>query len=704
MMWLNNGSVSSWRGCSRLQSRLTYQRKLRFEPLEDRSLLSVYLVNTVQDAPTGPLGTTLPGGELTLRQAVYDANNTPGDNTINFDASLAGETVTLTAGELDLTSTTGATTIDATDLTGGVTVSGNNASRVFDIGSGATVSVSGMRIAGGNVDVVDYSSGGGGIENTGALTITDCTIFGNSAYLGGGITNLGRLTITNSAIDGNSTTSYDGGGVYNGGTLTITNSTIDGNSSPYVAGGISNAGNLTITNSTIDGNSTTSYDAGGIYNGGTLTITNSTIDGNSSHRDGGGIGNSGTITITDSTISGNSAGGFGGGICNWSGTITVYDNTVADNSASYGGGIYNDNASGATTTLANTIVAANAATTVGPDIDGTVTADYCLIKDTTNATINTDYPGSNITGVDPLLGPLADNGGPTQTMALLPGSPAIDAGSNALAVDSDGNPLTTDQRGCPRIANGRVDIGAYETQINTIYLMPDPLVSGQNILCVRGTSGNDIIRINSGGNAYSVSVMMNGVARGTFGSASQRISRIVAHGLDGNDVMSVAPSVTLPAWLYGDDGNDMLTGGGGPTYLFGGSGSDILIGGKARSILIGGAGRDILIGGTGDAILIGGTTSYDPASPTDTSHDAALLAIMNEWSSRDSYAARVAYITGRNGTIGLNGSYYLNASTVFDDHVVDVLIGNAAAMDLFFRSPGDLIIGRHARELPPISV
>ena len=123
-----------------------------------------------------------------------------------------------------------------------------------------------------------------------------------------------------------------------------------------------------------------------------------------------------------------------------------------------GGGVYNDDGDGATTALANTIVANNAAGTASPDIYGTVTADYCLIEDGSGATINTDDPGSNISGVDPLFGARGSYGGPTQTIPLLPGSPAIDAGSNALIPSG----VTTDQRGYARIFNGTVDIGAYE--------------------------------------------------------------------------------------------------------------------------------------------------------------------------------------------------------------------------------------------------
>ena len=155
-----------------------------------------------------------------------------------------------------------------------------------------------------------------------------------------------------------------------------------------------------------------------------------------------------------------------------------------------------------------------------------------------------------------------------------------------------------------------------EPTLNAVYLMPDPLPtnSGQYVLYIWGTAGNDSIAINPGG-LGSVSVVISGVSKGTFGSGTQPISRIVAHGIAGYDTMTVSASVTLPAWLYLDNGSGgSLSGGGGPTYLFGDPGAT-LRGGNGRSILIGGLGSQTLMAGAGDAILIGGTTVYNPASP-----------------------------------------------------------------------------------------
>ncbi|MGH9762976.1 MAG: choice-of-anchor Q domain-containing protein, partial [Blastocatellia bacterium] len=213
---------------------------------------------------------------------------------------------------------------------------------------------------------------------------------------------------------------------------------------------------LTITN----GNATS---GGGIQNAGTLTVIGCTINANhapgpSSNGTGGGIENSGALTVINSTISGNSAGASGGGIDNEgaSATATAVNSTINGNSAGSGGGIFTG--AGATVNLTNTIIAGSVS---GGDCvnNGTIgTNDMSLIQD-----------GSCSPAVsgDPKLGPLQNNGGPTFTQALLAGSPAIDAGDDAVL----GAPfnLTTDQRSFdfPRKACAHVDIGAYEFASNT---------------------------------------------------------------------------------------------------------------------------------------------------------------------------------------------------------------------------------------------
>ena len=137
--------------------------------------------------------------------------------------------------------------------------------------------------------------------------------------------------------------------------------------------------------------------------------------------------------------------------------MTLTNVTISGNSAVKGGGGI---ANGGTATLNNSLLASNS----GGDIDfANVSGDNNLVDDAANAGGLTNGTNGNIVGVNPLLAAPGNYGGPTQTMPLLPGSPAIDAGDTALAVDAEGNPLTTDQRGMPRVVGSAVDIGAFES-------------------------------------------------------------------------------------------------------------------------------------------------------------------------------------------------------------------------------------------------
>ena len=232
----------------------------------------------------------------------------------------------------------------------------------------------------------------------------------------------------------------------------MANSTISGNSTGSSGGGISISGSglvpgSSIVNSTVSGNSAKTS-GGGIAGG--ATVENSTISGNSAGMSGGGI--YGSATVENSTISGNSAGTSGGGIYNNS-SLHVTLSTIPGNSAPSGGGIYNVGS----VDMSNTSLNAGAS---GENIfndGGTVTSfGYNLSSDDGGGYLN--GPGDLI-NTDPLLGPLQNNGGPTFTHALLPGSPAIDAGDPNFTP-----PPLNDQRGCPRVINGRVDIGSFERQ------------------------------------------------------------------------------------------------------------------------------------------------------------------------------------------------------------------------------------------------
>jgi Ca2+-binding RTX toxin-like protein len=219
--------------------------------------------------------------------------------------------------------------------------------------------------------------------------------------------------------------------------------------------------------------------------------------------------------------------------------------------------------------------------------------------------------------------------------------------------------------------SGSTSSGLTQT-VKHVALEPDPLTPSSNDLVVGGTPGDDVISITSQpGSQLGVSIReTNGDLFQLQGSCSAGVARVIVFGGPGNDNVSVASNVTLPALLFGGSGNDTLTGGGGPSVLVGGPGNNVLIGGLARNLLIGGTGVNVLLGGGGD-ILIGGTTAFDSNVP-------ALVALAAEWFRTDeTLGARINHLLGPNAggsAGGLNGSFYLNAATVQGD-VRDLLIG-----------------------------
>jgi CSLREA domain-containing protein len=301
-----------------------------------------------------------------------------------------------------------------------------------DIASGA---MPGECPAGAGADTITFNVSGT-ITLLGSDVLSSLFIFSSLTIDGGG-------AIT---ISGNNTQRARGVFFVVAGTVTLSGLTITAGSALPAGGGILNDGDLTVTNSTISGN-TAPNDGGGITNRGLLAVTNSTITGNSSHH-GAGIRNIGTATITNSTISGNTSANQGGGIYNDGGALTVTNSTISGNTAvNQGGGIFAD----AAETLRNAIVAGNTAPD-GPDIIGSVdVASNTLDGDATDI-------------LDPAG--LADNGGPTQTiaLALVAGNPAVDAGDTATCAAAPVSGL--DQRGQPRPS--ACDIGAYEAQPPTI--------------------------------------------------------------------------------------------------------------------------------------------------------------------------------------------------------------------------------------------
>lgn len=335
------------------------------------------------------------------------------------------------------------------------------------VGPESSVTVSGVTIRFGSSRYTNY---GGGVTNAGILKLVNTAIKGNeAAESGGGILNYGTLTLINTVVSDNLASRHGGGifsssaGVTDNGTITMINSSVSGNrvtgQNPGIyrfGGGIySSGGVLTVSDSVIRGNE--AQLGGGIYRtGGPSLLENSTVSGNEADVNGGGIYNGGgSSSVTNMTFSGNTANNDGGGLFMSGGSLTVTNNTFNSNHANrQGGGIYND---GVRINLVNTIVAGNTSS-IGPDCAGELTS---LGRNLVGNSIGCNF--SAATGdqvgfqfsIDPKLAPLQDNGGPTKTHALLDGSPAIGAG------DDDAAPQT-DQRGNTRTHGNSSDIGAFE--------------------------------------------------------------------------------------------------------------------------------------------------------------------------------------------------------------------------------------------------
>ncbi len=341
-------------------------------------------------------------------------------------------------------------------------ISGNNTEG--NAAYGGAISVDGLLTISGSTIEDNYTLGttamGGGIHANGDATLTDSIVRNNNTWgaysNGGGIANgglasSGTISLNRTTVSGNRVMGFSasGGGIYSARDLTIKDSRITQN---YTFGDFSHGGGIrsygaTISGSTISGNATVGNfsDGGGISSVSPVSVSSSTISGNrvfGTNSDGGGVFVGGDATINQSTVTNNHAygpGSRGGGV------ISFANNVILDGS----------------------IVAANTAGAMGPDVFqafGTSTANYSLIGDAAGATIAGtgnivgDSLGAGI--VDPMLGPLDNNGGSTETHLPLPGSPAIDVGEPVV-------PLlpTYDQRGFAfaRTINGRPDMGSVES-------------------------------------------------------------------------------------------------------------------------------------------------------------------------------------------------------------------------------------------------
>ncbi|MFO1496504.1 MAG: choice-of-anchor Q domain-containing protein [Lysobacterales bacterium] len=478
-------------------------------------------------APAGAAATvTVLNGDATgpgsLRQALLDA--APGD-TINFDASLSGATIRAAHLGVGLLLTKnvvidGSTLPSRLTITGDADGNGVGDVRVMFVEENVTATLKNLIITRGRI-----ASTGAGILNGGTLTLENCEVSQSVSTTdnGGGVYSYGPMTATGSVISGN-TAGQVGGGLYVGGTdVTLTNTTISGNNGPGGGGGIFVApiatGTLSVTGGSI-ANNTTLQDGGGILNqglsanlsgtrvtgntsttasggglAGSFVIDSSVISNNTAAMNAGGIyaDTLANVSIRNSTLAGNQAGpnSYGGAILNRSlATTTLVNTTLSGNSGGYGGGIYNQNngvISMASVTLANN-QSPNPGGIGGLANVGVVHFVNTLIAGSTNGDCAALGPGSFPTRsgnliqegtcfggsafLSVMLGPLADNGGPTQTHALLPGSPAIDYGDNSYCDDNPGaNNL--DQRGVIRPVDGDgvpgavCDTGAFELAVQT---------------------------------------------------------------------------------------------------------------------------------------------------------------------------------------------------------------------------------------------
>jgi predicted outer membrane repeat protein len=465
-------------------------------------------VNSTLDKPDLTPGdfvvNTGTANEITLRAAIMEANALAGPDIITLPAG----TYTLTlsgrdedqarTGDLDIAA--GALTIVGAGADRTV-IDASGLDRVFHVLAGATLNLSGVTLRGGNT--INATLGGAGVLNTGTLTVTDCVLEGNQAVAAGGaIENRAVASLTRTTVRNNAAASAGAFQNAAGATATIVDATFRDNRATAQSGGaIGNSGTGSVEVwRTLFSHNTAQTDGGAISSTGTVTLYDSTFDANAAGRDGGASfssitaadrpvqitgatfvgntaigrggalfaqGNSSALTVTNSTFTLNQ-GQNGGAAYVLAGTLTLTNTTVARNSATdSGGGLFN----AATTSLRNTLVAANTATAGDPDLSGAFTTLGCNLVGNLGAAgglvhgTSGDLVGSAVAPLDARLGALGEFGGPTQTIELLPDSPAVDAGTSA------GAPLT-DQRGFLRPEDGNLDdtavfdIGAFELAHN----------------------------------------------------------------------------------------------------------------------------------------------------------------------------------------------------------------------------------------------
>jgi len=345
------------------------------------------------------------------------------------------------------------------DGEGNLTIDGNDDHRVLSVVSGVSVELTSVTVSGGYIKVEYPDHGrGAGMLNEGTLTVRDSVVewnIGDDWIQGGGIYSNGTLSVVNSVVRHNSITLGEGGGIYSEGTLTLVGSGVSdnwGGADAYWGAGIDSVGTLLLIDSHVTNNR--AGDGAGIESVGSLTLINSTV----AHGPYWGIVSNGTATITNSTVD----GWQDTAISHSGGTLTVVSSTLTAFSSEYGNGTIGIG-SDAQMIVANSLIIEARDYATGATCNGSVISLGGNIESPTNDcgfAEPTDLAG--VTAEDLKLGPLADNGGPTMTFALLPGSVAIDRVPPAMCVDADGEPLTTDQRGVTRPQGSACDVGAFE--------------------------------------------------------------------------------------------------------------------------------------------------------------------------------------------------------------------------------------------------
>jgi hemolysin type calcium-binding protein len=471
---------------------------------------ALLIVPAAAQAADYPVTNNNDAGSGSLRQAILDANATPGvPDTITISVPGPPNTVALASALPAISDDVTITGPGKTDFI----VDGGFAFQPFRVNTGKTVSISDLTVTKGACFDGTCSNAGGAIYNQGNLTLDNVAVTSSiTVTIGGAIFNSGTLTLNNSTVASNGVNnsggvdpSYQGGGIYNTGTLNVVLSTISQNSvsaSGYThqgnafGGGIFNADGATTTidRSTVSGNSAgadggqfTNAGGGGIFNRGFLHITRSTVSGNtavgshgstSNNGVAGGIGNVApanpadvTVTLDRTTLSDNSAivnptgTSQGGGMEANDGTYTITSSTIVRNQADSGANlvafsnvhlkntIVADRAGGAANCLSGLN---NAPTSDGYNLSDDASCGFTSATDQENADPNLD-----------LVAGLSDNGGPTKTYAILSPSPAIDQGkaSAGETVDQRGMPRPSDFGDIPNASGGDgSDVGAFELQ------------------------------------------------------------------------------------------------------------------------------------------------------------------------------------------------------------------------------------------------